>query len=167
MTCRFALLLAATALPAQAHAGGFADLAAVDREVAAFTGVPQGQPGGAVLPVDRRLKLAPCAAPLALSWHTARRESVVVQCPDPGGWRLFVPVLMAQGAFAAPVIARGEAVTISVSGDGFTVSQPGEALEPGAEGAWIRVRPVKSGTVKGEPLRARVIRPGLVVVSAP
>lgn len=167
MTYRLALLIAAAAFPVPALAGPFADLAAVDRAVVAFTGVPQGQPGGALRPVDRRLKLAPCVAPLALNWHTARRESVVVQCADAGGWRLFVPVLAVQGAAAAPVIARGEAVTIAVSGEGFTVSQPGEALEPGAQGAWIRVRTTKGGTTNNEPLRAQVIRPGLVAVPAP
>jgi len=167
MKLRFALLLVAAAFPASAHAGGFADLAEVDREVAAFTGVPQGRPGGAVRPVDRRLKLSPCSTSLNLRWYNAQRESVVVQCPAPDGWRLFVPVLVAQGAAAENVIARGDAVTVAISGEGFTVSQPGEALEAGALGAWIRVRTVRDGTPKGEPMRAQVVRPGLVEVPVP
>jgi flagella basal body P-ring formation protein FlgA len=88
---------------------------------------------------------------------------VVVQCP--GGWRLFV-ALSGGGqptAAASPVIAKGDAVTIVVRGDGYSVSQGGEALEPGAPGAWIRVRAgEKSPGDRNEALRARVIRPGLV-----
>ena len=167
MTVRFALLLAAVAVPAAAQAGAFADLAAVDREVAAFTGVPQGQPGGAIRPVDRRLKLSPCAAPLNLRWYNTQRESVVVQCPAANGWRLFVPVLAVQVAAAENVISRGDVVTVAISGDGFSVSQPGEALEAGAMGAWIRVRTIRDGTRKGEPVRAQVVRPGLVEVPMP
>jgi len=39
------------------------------------------------------------------------------------------------------------------------VTQPGEALEGGAVGAWIRV---KSASSAADPLRARIVRPGLV-----
>lgn len=168
MTIRLALSLAAAAVPAAALGASFADLAAIDREVAAFTGAPQGQPGGAVMPVDRRLRLTACASPLLVGWHTQRRESVLVQCPDAGGWRLFVPVKAAQGAAAAaPAVMRGEGVTVAVQGDGFTVSQPGEAMEPGPVGAWIRIRMVKAGSPQGEALRAQIVRPGLVQVPMP
>lgn len=171
MMLRLTLSLAAAlpaAVPGIAHAASFADPVAIDREVAAFTGVAQGQPGGAALPVDRRLKLAPCRSPLALGWHTQRRETVTVQCPDAGGWRLFVPVLAVQaGPAAAPAVMRGEAVTIAVEGDGFTVSQPGEAMEQGAVGAWIRVRVAQGGVAKGEAMRAQIVRPGLVSVPMP
>jgi flagella basal body P-ring formation protein FlgA len=55
-------------------------------------------------------------------------------------------------------VARGEGVTITVAGDGFSVSQPGEAMDAGAIGAWIRVRT----NAKADPVRARIVRPGLV-----
>lgn len=155
----FSLALVLTA------AAGFADLEAIDREVAAFTGASIGQQGGAATPVDRRLRLNPCAAPLALSWHSPRRDSVLVQCPVAGGWRLYVPVRGATAESATPAINRGDAVTIAVAGDGFTVSQPGEALEGGAVGAWIRVRgvaAVKPGA--NDAMRAQIVRPGLVSV---
>lgn len=168
MTFRFALSLAVLAAPAAALGAAYADLTAIDRQVAAFTGAAQGQPGGAVLPVDRRLRLTSCASQLLVGWHTQRRETVLVQCPDAGGWRVFVPVMAAQGmAAAAPAVMRGEGVTVSVTGDGFTVSQPGEAMEPGAVGAWIRVRMVKARTPQGEALRAQIVRPGLVEVPMP
>jgi flagella basal body P-ring formation protein FlgA len=74
---------------------------------------------------------------------------------------VFVPVLAApRQEAAAIVVQRGEQVTVSVTGDGFSVSQSGEAMEPGAVGTWIRVRI----TDKGDPVRAQIIRPGLVVL---
>lgn len=165
-----AALLAGAAL---APAGGLADLDALDARVAGFTGFPAGQPGGAAMPLDRRLRLRACAGQPALAWHGAGRRTVLVQCPDPGGWRLYVPVA-GGGAGGmdpaeAPVVNRGDAVTIAVSGAGFAVSQPGEAMEAGAPGAWIRVRP--AGPARpGQPLsamRARVVRPGLVAIPLP
>lgn len=171
MTRKLAILIAAAAaLPAPVLAAPYntgADLAAIDRQVALFTGAPQGAVGGAVLPVDRRLRLAACHSPLAIGWHTARRESVVVQCPDAGSWRLFVPVTPVQQASAAPeapAVTPNEAVTVSVVGEGFAVSQPGIALDKGAVGAWVRVKMVAGGQPRGDAMRAQVIRPGLVKV---
>lgn len=152
--------------PLYAQASGLADPAAIEAEVARFTGAGVGQPGGAALPIDRRLRLAPCPASLALSWRgqgqATRQDMVVVQCP--GSWRLFVALAGgAQAATAMPVISKGDAVTIVVRGDGYSVSQGGEALEPGAPGAWIRVRAGERGpNDRNEALRARVVRPGLV-----
>ncbi|MES2493153.1 MAG: flagella basal body P-ring formation protein FlgA [Pseudomonadota bacterium] len=133
------------------------NLAELDAAVAQFTGVPLGRPGGAAQPVDRRLRLAACTREPTLQWHSGRREAVLVQCPDPGGWRVFVPVL--QAAAGADAVLRGETVTVMVGGAGFSVSQAGEAIESGAVGAWIRVRPASGAA---QPLRARVVRPGLV-----
>ncbi len=163
--------LAATALAvfaqvptAAAQGRGFHDLVAIDAAIAAFTGAGIGVPGGANLPVDRRMRLAPCYSPLALSWYGNRQDNVLVQCPDVGGWRLFVAVSgnARQGAapMAPPAVARGEAVTIAVAGEGFSVTQSGEAMEAGAVGAWIRVRT----SAKATPIRAQISRPGLVVV---
>lgn len=155
---------------AAAQAAGFADLAAIDRDVSLFTGVAFGQPGGAAQQVDRRLRLAACGSPLTLGWYTPRHDSVVVQCPDAGGWRIYVPVLMSAagaGNGGAPAVMRGEAVTVTVSGDGFAVSQPGEAMESGPVGAWIRVRTQQVGNKPPEPVRAQIIRPGLVGVPLP
>lgn len=175
MIRNLAILAAAAAIPAAAlsasasaaPAAGGADLAQIDRQVAAFTGAPQGAVGGAILPVDRRLRLVACNSPLSLGWHTARKESVVVQCPDAGSWRLFVPVTPAQqagGTSDAPAVTRGEAVTVSVTGEGFAVSQPGIAMDAGPVGAWIRVRMVQGGQPKGDAMRAQVIRPGLLAI---
>lgn len=146
--------------PALAVTNGMADLSSIDNAIAAFTGQQIGVPGGAQFPVDRRLRLAMCRAPLALAWRSDRRDSVVVQCPDAGGWRLFVAVAAAGARqdMSDTAVMRGESVTIAVTGDGFTVSQPGEAVDSGVVGAWIRVRT----TAKADPVRARIVRPGLV-----
>ncbi|MFM5924013.1 MAG: flagella basal body P-ring formation protein FlgA [Novosphingobium sp.] len=164
MTKSLLLLAALAASPACAQSP-LADLAAIDRAVEAFTGLPQGAPGGAALPVDRRLRLAACRQPLALTWYGIRRDTVQVSCPAAGGWKLFVPLAAnAPGAPAAPIVMRGDAVSITVAGDGFAVSQPGEALEGGAAGEWIKVR----GAGAGAPvLRARVLRPGVVGIALP
>ena len=152
-----ALLLAGP--PLQAAPLAATNLALIDNAVAAFTGQPIGVPGGAAQPVDRRLRLAACSAPFALAWHGTAQTSVLVSCPDAGGWRVFVPVVQArQEAPAAVAVAKGEGVTITVAGDGFSVSQPGEAMDAGAVGTWIRVRT----TAKADPVRARIVRPGLV-----
>lgn len=170
---RSALFLAFATLPVLAPSalgqGVFADPAAIDRDVAAFTGAGPGLPGGAQFPVDRRLHLARCSAPLALSWRAPRQDTVQVQCPDQGGWRLFVPVRPREAS--QTVVARGEAVTIAVTGDGFVVSQPGEAMDSGAVGDWIRVRPVQmsgqTGGSRADSMRARIVRPGEVEVVLP
>ena len=64
----------------------------------------------------------------------------------------------AESAAAAPVVLRGEAVSIAVAGPGFTVARSGEALEPGSLGQWIRVRTAPTAA----PMRARVSGPGTV-----
>lgn len=157
--------LVALALAVPALAQTHANLSDVDRAVAAFTGMPQGQPGGAALPVDRRLRLAPCRVPLATGWYGTRQDTVEVSCPMPGGWRLYVPLAgMARGEAAPSAITRGDAVSIAVKGEGFTVAQSGEALESGPVGAWIKVRTANPGAPV---LRARVIRPGLVGIDLP
>ncbi|BEU99536.1 flagella basal body P-ring formation protein FlgA [Novosphingobium olei] len=150
--------LAGLLLAAPATAAGFVDPAAIDRAVSEFTGLPIGVPGGAQLPVDRRLRLLPCSAPFALSWRSAAHDSVVVQCPDPRGWRIFVAVTGQAQSDAGPAVAKGDAVTIAATGDGFSVSQPGEALDAGPVGAWIRVRT----SAKADSMRAKIVRPGLV-----
>ena len=157
-----AIALLGTAAPVLA--AGFADPAAIDRAVADFTGSAIGAPGGARTPVDRRLRLAACGSGLAVEWYGRTRDTVLVRCPEQGGWRLFVP--LASGASqqgGADVVSRGDRVTISVRGSGFTLSRQGEALEAGAIGEWIRVKPAS----KGEPFRAQVVRPGVVGMELP
>ena len=156
------LFLAALALPASAQAHPLTDLAALDRAVEQFTGAEMGQPGGANQPVDRRLHLSHCDAPPALSWYGTGRDTVLIRCPDAGSWRIFVPLIAAASTpNSQPVVLRGEAVTIAVEGDDFSVAEAGEALDAGAVGSWIRVR---GSNANAQTFRARVVRPGLVAL---
>lgn len=155
------LLLALMAAPAAASP--YTSPAEIDRAVIGFTGAMTGSPGGARLPADPRLRLAACAAPLALDWHTPARTSVRIECPGPTPWRIFVAVAPVTGASpAAAAVKRGDNVMIAVRGRGFSVQQPGEAVEGGQVGDWIFVRTAR----KAEALRARIERPGLVIIPA-
>jgi len=159
-------LLAGTPLAAQVPS--HADPAVIDQAVAGFIAADPTAAGAAALPLDPRLRLAPCRAALRLSWYGARHDSVRVECPPAPdqkapGWRVFVRVSGSVApnvavAAAAPLVLRGEAVSIGVTGQGFTVSRSGEALEPGSLGQWIRVRTAPAAP----PLRARVSGPGTV-----
>lgn len=162
-----ACALAATTAPAFAQGADFADPAALDAEVAAFTGAAIGTPGGARAPVDRRLRLARCTAPLQLAWHGRAADMVQVACPAGTGWRIFVPVASAGQPSATlssgqgqQVVEKGQVLTIVVAGRGFSVSQQGEALEGGAIGAWIRIRPEGNR----EPVRARIETPQRAII---
>ena len=143
----------------------YVDLAGIDHAVAGFAGAEIGQPGGALMPVDRRLRLAACPQSPDLSWRDSRHDTVLVQCPVPGGWHIFVSVRAVGGGPVA--VARGEAVTISVLGEGFAVSQAGEAMDSGALGDWIRVRAIRDGSARSDPIRARILHPGEVEVPLP
>ena len=135
------LALLALAAPSQSLlAGDFQNLEAIDREVASFTGVPVGQPGGARSGVDGSMRLRTCSQPLLLDWYGTRNEAVLVRCGDPDGWRIFVPVLTGDFRPAQATVKRRDLVRVEASGRGFAVWRDGEALEPGAVGERIPVR---------------------------
>lgn len=150
------------------------DPASIDLAVAAFTGARIGEPGGARNAADPRLSLARCNSDLRTSWHGARRAAVRVECEGPEPWRIFVatlpstsasmqsPARPAMGSFEKNRVAvkRGDPVTVIVRGSGFIVQQAGEALENGTVGDWIGIRTTR----RGEPIRARIERPGLAVI---
>lgn len=146
-------LIAAAAAAVPANAAGFQDLAALDRAVADFTGVPAGRSGGARTPIDARLKLAACPT-VALAWRTPAQDAVVVRCSGPE-WRIFVPVVMAAGVTAAPtaptatgaapiaqppVIRRNDPVTIEAGTDGFSITREGVAMGDAPVGGRFLVR---------------------------
>lgn len=156
-------LFAALGSAQETARGTLTDPAAIDRAVADFTGAEIGEVGGARMPADRRLRLAPCAQPLETSWHGRAGSTVAVACAGPQSWRIFISVNAARpAAERAPAVKRGDPVTVVVRGRGFTVQQSGEAMESGAVGDWIAVRTTRSA----EPVRARVERPGLAVIPA-
>jgi flagella basal body P-ring formation protein FlgA len=164
--------LTATLLATGAAAASPMDLSMIDRAVADFTGADIGQPGGAKLPVDRRLRLSACQSPLDLQWFGRDQRSVQVACPA-AGWRIYVAVHRALGAasggqplaqYSGAIIKRGENVSILVRGKGFTLTRQGAAAEDGTQGEWIKVRADGQRT---ETLRAVVLRPGQVGIDLP
>ncbi|WP_375288187.1 flagella basal body P-ring formation protein FlgA [Sphingomonas sp.] len=157
-----ALLLIA----APAAAAPFQDVAGLDRAVAAFTGRPVGVPGGARAPVDTRLKLAQCAT-VSVNWRTEAHDAVVISCLGPE-WKIYVPVVLdaARSAAmaaapmrpvaAAPVIRRGDPVTIEAGNAGFSITREGVAMGDAASGARVAI---KVEGAKG-PVQAVAIEPG-------
>ena len=153
-----------------AAAPDFQSTVLVDTIVAQFTGKGVGEEGGALTPVDTRLKLAACAAP-QLSWHSDAHDAVVVRCMTPE-WRIFVPVKAlprprADAAIAAaprpaapvkvePVIRRGDAVTVEAGSAGFSITREGVAMNDAAPGARLSV---KVDDAKA-PIQAVAIAPG-------
>ena len=122
---------------ALAAAAAFADLAALDAQVATVANA-QGRVG---VPIDRRLRLATC--PEAVVIELVDAQSIGVRCVSLG-WRIRVRT---QGggetlaaATAAPVVRRGDPVVVRVSGSGFAVDTAGVAAEDGAPGRTIRVK---------------------------
>lgn len=179
--CAFAALAllansSAPALAAPADAAqGLVEPAEIDRAVRSFTGAGIGETGGAVAPADPRLRLAACADDLRLEWHGTARAAVSVECPrtlaGSGPWRIFVATrpsgdgapgagVRARALPASPAIKRGDPVTVVVRGRGFSVQQTGEATESGHPGDWIGIRTAR----QGEPVRARIERPGLAII---
>jgi flagella basal body P-ring formation protein FlgA len=156
-------LIAASAASASA-ADGTIDHGSLDQAIESFTGSPIGAVGGARAPIDRRLRLAACSD-VVINWRTPRQDTLVLTCRQGPSWKLFVPVVVDGGATAkadpgAQGIARGDAVTVQVKGEGYSVSQGGEAMEDGAVGSWIKIK--LPG--KGDMLSAEVVRPGLVML---
>ncbi|MGE5721209.1 MAG: flagella basal body P-ring formation protein FlgA [Sphingomonadales bacterium] len=145
-------------LASAAGAQPFQDLAVLDAWVAAALGARAGEPGGAIRPIDRRLKLAACpeeaeVTPPVLGAATVRCISV--------GWRIAVPVIAAaRPAKAEPIVRKGDQVELAVVSDGFMVSAVAVAEQDGAAGDRIRVRTAQ----KSAPVMGTISEDGRVVL---
>lgn len=121
------------------------DLALLDRAAEIFAGARLGEPGGPLAPIDRRLRLADCGESPEFSWRGESRDAIVIRCPDPKGWRIFVnvraaPIAATVAIKAEPVIRRGDPVTLEASRDGFAVSADGVAMGDAAPGVRLQVK---------------------------
>jgi flagellar basal body P-ring formation protein FlgA len=147
---RRALIVTAAALAAPpAHAQSFQSIDAIEEQVVASLGAGIGEPGGPARPIDRRLKLSACPAPIIV--EPVQLGAAVVRC-QAIGWRIRVPVMgeaaaaeasapsVARAARAQPIIRRGDPVSLVVVTGSFTVSRQGVADQDGAPGDRIRVR---------------------------
>ncbi len=149
-------------------AASFQDIPALDRGVAAFTGRPIGEEGGARAPVDSRLRLASCPM-VSMAWRTDAHDAVVVTCTGPE-WRVFVPVVMparttiisapaaapAAARNAEKVIKRGDPLTIETGSDGFSITREGVAMGDAAAGERLMVKVDNSRA----PVQAVAVEPG-------
>jgi flagella basal body P-ring formation protein FlgA len=157
--CALALLFGASPLAAQ----GFENLDRLEGDLVAQLGAGIGEPGGPAAGIDRRLKLAAC--PTRPAFDAPAMNAVAIRCPATG-WRIRVPLTRGDAAstapaHAAPVVQRGDAVSVVATGRGFTVSQAGVAQENGAPGARIRVRM----DPRKPPIYAEVVAQGEVRIS--
>jgi flagellar basal body P-ring formation protein FlgA len=121
------------------------DLTLLDRAAEIFAGARLGEPGGPLAKIDPRLKLASCSESPEFSWRSEARDAIVIRCPDPKGWRIFVNVKSAPAAAAVavkaePVIRRGDPIVLEASRDGFSVSADGVAMGDAAPGARLQVK---------------------------
>lgn len=144
------LLSLALAAATPAAAQDFQSTPVLDTVVAQFTGVGIGELGGARAPVDKRLKLQACPAP-QLEWRSEAKDAVVVRCMAPA-WRIYVPVtavpqpkaaaaITAQApAGLAPVIRRGDPITVEAGSPGFSITRDGIAMGDAAPGARLMVK---------------------------
>ncbi|NYT41735.1 flagella basal body P-ring formation protein FlgA [Sphingomonas sp. R-74633] len=162
------------ALALSLAAQDFQSTTALDTVVTQFTGKDVGEQGGAIAPIDRRLKLAACAAP-QLDWRSETHDAVVIRCMAPA-WKIFVPVAAVPRPKAAvpapmpanvvvrptapvkvePVIKRGDAVTVEAGSEGFSISRQGVAMNDAPPGGRISVKVDD----KQPPIQAIAIEPG-------
>ena len=172
---RHLLVLAAGLAATPASAQSFQSISAIEEQVVATLGVPIGQPGGPARPIDKRLKLSACPAPvivepIALGAGTVRCQQI--------GWRLRVPVLaekitanlapaansapVTRVARAEPIVRRGDPVSLVVTTGSFTVSRQAVAEQDGAPGDRIRVRTEP----RKPPIIGQVLPDGRVAMNA-
>lgn len=170
------LILAALLGAGPAYAGQFENLDRLDSIVAMTVGANIGEPGGAIAPVDRRLKLAACPEVPEVSGPVF--DAAMIECKAIG-WRIRVP-LKPGGAYTAGtasvqpadlnrnapaatkqiVVKRGDPVQLVAGGASFSVSRMMIADEDGAVGDMIRVRENR----RENPILARVTEMGIVRV---
>jgi flagella basal body P-ring formation protein FlgA len=153
-----ALFLAA--LPTPVMAEPIEDLDRLDSRIEVMTGAAPGQPGGAIAPIDRRLKLAACPQPASIEWSGS--DALAVRCAAIG-WRLRVGIAAMGGprGKAGLSVHRGDTVEVSVEGDAFDVATTALAMDDGAVGASVRLKLGAAGTQSS----AIVTGPGTVSFS--
>lgn len=111
------------------------DLIALAAQIAAFTGSPPQ--------LDPRLQLAECTTPV-ITW-AATHAAVVAECREPA-WRIFVP-LRVPGT--APLIRRGDTVSVGAVGAGFRVAVEGIAQNDAGIGMRLQVKTASGARLTG------------------
>jgi flagella basal body P-ring formation protein FlgA len=149
-----ATLLLTAAVQAQNALPPAQDLGELEQLVVTRLGADVGQPGGPMMPIDRRMRLAACPTGIEIDPPTI--GAVTVRCTT-AGWRLRVPLTRAatvagaataSTASAQPAkadIRRGDPVELVAQGKAFQVSIDGTAMEDGYIGGRVRVSPAGHG----------------------
>lgn len=163
-----AALAAASPSHAQSALPPAQDLNQLEQIVVTTLGADVGQPGGPMVPIDRRMRLAAC--PIGIQIDPPSAGAVTVRCTT-AGWRLRVPLMRAGGAtayggtdggrpagIANPDIRKGDPVQLVAQGRSYSISVDATAMEDGVIGKRIRV----SSASKGSTLFAEVIDVGRV-----
>ncbi len=156
----FAFFLA-SAFATPAFGQAIEDLDQLDSRVQRLTGAAPGQPGGAIAPIDRRLRLVACPQPASIEWSGS--DSLAIRCPVVG-WRLRVGIASSSSgsqARAELLVHRGDTIEISVEGEDFDVTTTAISLDDGAKGQSVRLKLGANGTQSS----ATVTGPGSVSFS--
>lgn len=133
----------------------FQDLDELDGLIATSLGAQAGEVGGAIQPLDRRLRLIACTQPINVS--APQNGSVIVGC-GATGWRLRVatraPVVTQSNAEPLAsgelLVRRGDEIQLVVVGTGFVVSMRAVCDQNGRIGDRVRVRiPDRTAPVYG------------------
>jgi len=140
----------------------FEDTTLLDRQVASHLNAGIGEAGGALAPIDDRLKLKRCPASVELSG--TKRNASLLSCPGLG-WRIFVPVSRngrqdsgRDDRAGAILIQRNQPVTLIVRRSNFSIRYGVIAQKSGRMGEYIPVRSDR----KSKELMARVSGSGEV-----
>ncbi|MEY3658741.1 MAG: hypothetical protein RL425_1502 [Pseudomonadota bacterium] len=129
------MILASLAL-LSAASGPFEDLDALDRQVAAIAPAQ---------PIDRRLKLRRCPAPVVIEPFGGRGLSVSCAAI---GWRIFVATAPMNTPSQGPLdIRRGDVVSLQVPGEGFVISTSATALDDARAGQMLRLKMARDSAV--------------------
>ena len=156
----FATLLLSPAVQAQSALPPAQDIGELEQLIVTRLGADIGQPGGPLVPIDRRMRLAAC--PIGIQVDPPSAGAVTVRCTT-AGWRLRVPLMRASSqtasgggdgsrpGFASADIRKGDPVQLVAQGASYSISVDATALEDANIGNRIRVSPAsKGGTLFAE-----------------
>ncbi len=144
----FAFPACSLCFAAPIYAQGLQATQALDDLIAEFLGARIGEFGGAVRPVDPRIRLAQCSGEPRV--ERSRPGTLQVTCAAPL-WRITVPVGATDAAEtkgpSAMLVMRGQSVTLRVQKSGFSVVRQMVADKSGRLGDFIPLRAERNSPV--------------------
>jgi len=103
---------------------------------------------GAPVRVDPRLDIPACPNPIHIDWRGEDRRALLATCPATS-WRLVLPVSGGPSVVgrSAPLIRRGEPVTVEAAGPGYAIRIDAVAQGDGWPGERLMVKNLRSGAL--------------------